>query len=684
MEPESKKPVAGMRKHRSDGAGPDRSGALVGDRPPEDNAGTEVELPLRAQLARTWRHGQRMLFREQPGRTALYMAMFLLSSLAMMIVPQLFGEITNTLHRTASTGANSSTEPRQFLIWLFVVWAALLLIVRPLINIAVKLSVVRLDNAVGLALGQRLFRTVLAKPLPFFHQRDIGSLTYLLRDMSIQAQMAIRQLTLDPILMLFSLVAGLALVIYNYLKISGGNTSLTSWLIVSGLLILGLAAPILVSRFAPGLQSASRDLRDRQAALAALLQGALQSPEEVQSFNAVPHFGDKHRNVLREVHRSVEQQTKAVEKVNYFNSVPSDLTQVLLVGAAIFIVFTTSGVEHIGSLVAILLLVPQLMRPIQGLSSVIVSLKSAWPSIEAVLDIIEDRPSGTGNSPEKPAAGYESEPILSADAEAPLLADTSAAPAISADGLHFKYGPNLPSVFAGASFTVPQNRISTIVARMGQGKTTLFRLLLRFYRPESGELKIADKLVKDIDPRTLRHDIALLSQFPAFTHDSVRENLRVAAPDASDEKLLETCRATGMLEILNQELAYSGLESAAKSSAVLDAPFASGTLLSGGQRRLFALTRCLLRNPAILLLDEPTTGLDNNEKADLIPVLREVCAGKTVVIVDHDTRWIHRFCDHFIVLENGRTEEFDSREEVLENSRLFAELFDQGDRERDL
>ena len=679
MEPESKKPIVGMPNNGS-GAESDESGPMVGGRPPGSVIGAPTQLPLRAQLARTWHHGRRMLFREQPRRTAFYMVMFLLSSLAMMIVPQLFGEITNTLHHAGSSDSDGSTEPRQFLIWLFAAWAFLLLILRPLINIVVKLSAVRLDNSMGLALGQRLFRTVLAQPLPFFHQRDIGSLTYLLRDMSIQAQMAIRQLTLDPILMLFSLVFGLVLVIYNYLKISGGNTSMSSWLIVAGLLVLGLAAPILVSRFAPGLQSASRDLRDRQAALAALLQGALQSPEEVQSFNAVPHFGDKHHDVLSEMHRSMEKQTRAVEKVNYFNTVPSDLTQVLLVGAAIFIVFTTNGVEHIGSLVAILLLVPQLMRPIQGLSSVIVSLKSAWPSIEAVLDIIEDESPGKRGAPGKSTPVRESESAVSEGGASALLVGDTQAPAICAADLRFRYAPDLPPVFDGASFTVPRDRISTIVARMGQGKTTLFRLLLRFYHPETGELKIANTPVSEIEPRTLRHDIALLSQFPAFTHDSVRQNLRLAAPDASDGQLLETCRATGMLEILQQKLSGPAAETGTNPRAVLDAPFASGTRLSGGQRRLFALTRCLLRDPTILLLDEPTTGLDNNEKADLIPILRGVCADKTVVIVDHDIRWIHRFCDHFIVLENGRTEEFGSREEVLERSALFRELFDQGDR----
>jgi ATP-binding cassette subfamily B protein len=667
MQPDPKKPTAVMRKG---GAAPDKDGPMAGGKQSATGKSYAASnVPLRAQFARTWRHGRRMLFRDQPGRTAFYMVMFLLSSIAMMVVPQLFGEITNALHYAAANSDQGLDNSRRFLIWLFAGWAALLLLVRPLINIVVKISAVRLDNRMGLALGQRLFRTVLAKPLPFFHERDIGSLTYLLRDMSIQAQMAIRQLTLDPILMIASLITGLCLVIYNYIRISDGNTSVASWLVVGGLLLLGLAAPLLVSRFAPGLQSASRDLRDRQAALAALLQGSLQSPEEVQSFNAVPHFGDKHHDALSNVHRSVETQTLAVEKVNYFNTVPSDLTQVLLVGAAILIVFTSNGVEHIGSLVAILLLVPQLMRPIQGLSSVIVSLKSAWPSIEAVLDIIESAPPET-------TATSESDAGSSRDATSLLFADDidPGQPAISATDLLFRYGSNLPPVFNGASFTIPQKKISTVVARMGQGKTTLFRLLLRFYAPQNGDLKIAGRAITDLSPHLLRRDIALLSQFPAFTHDSVRENLRLAAPDANDEQLLETCRATGMLEILNEKL----ITSAADPAAVLDAPFASGTRLSGGQRRLFALTRCLLRDPAILLLDEPTTGLDNAEKAELIPVLRQLSAGKTVVIVDHDTRWIHRVCEHFVVLENGRTEEFASREEVLKGSKLFGDLFHQG------
>jgi len=635
------------------------SGKPRTDRRPGTPPSSDAAPPnLHSQFARVWSQGKRLLFSSQPRLTTLYIVVSVASTLVMMLAPQLFGEITNVLQLAANQEVDDTgSSQRRPLLWLFFVWAVVLLIARPLLNLVGKVITTRLDNRVGLNLSQQLFRRVLSKPLPFFHERDSGSLTYLLRDMCIQAQMSIRQLTLDPLLMIVSLLTGLGFVVYNYIKISGGASTPGTWLIVSGLIVLGLASPFLVSRLAPGLQMASRQMRERQAAVAALLQGALQSPEEVQSFNAVNYIGDKHREALQALNQTRETQTIAVEKVNFFNAVPSDLTQVLLVGAAIFIVFASRGVEHIGSLVSILLLVPQLMRPIQGLSSVIVSLKTSWPSIEAVLDIVE--------SPESTVSHTESSSAYRSD-----KVDYSLEPAIEAHNVHFRYRTGLPPVFDGASFSIPQGATSTIIARMGQGKTTLFRLLLKFYRAESGTLSVCGESIDSIATANLRSRLTLLSQFPAFTHDSVRDNLRLAAPDVSDEQLLEACNRTGLLNILRSKLGSGD----ALEDDILDASFASGTILSGGQRRLFALTRCLLRDPEILLLDEPTTGLDNSEKRALIPVLQKIFADKTVVIVDHDTHWVHSVCDHFIILDNGRTQQFSDRETVSRESPLFGDL----------
>jgi ABC-type transport system involved in cytochrome bd biosynthesis fused ATPase/permease subunit len=154
----------------------------------------------------------------------------------------------------------------------------------------------------------------------------------------------------------------------------------------------------------------------------------------------------------------------------------------------------------------------------------------------------------------------------------------------------------------------------------------------------------------------------MMSQFPAFFHDTLRENLRIAKPDATDEELISICRTTGMLDILEAK----GLTH--------DSNLAGGQILSGGQKKLLALTRCLLRMPAILFLDEPTAGVDNNEKFKLLEMLCRATEGKTVVVVDHDVNWLLQFCDYFVGLNEGRTIESGTLVEVLTNRSVIYQL----------
>jgi ATP-binding cassette subfamily B protein len=154
----------------------------------------------------------------------------------------------------------------------------------------------------------------------------------------------------------------------------------------------------------------------------------------------------------------------------------------------------------------------------------------------------------------------------------------------------------------------------------------------------------------------------MMSQFPAFFHDTLRENLRIAKPDATDEELISICRTTGMLDILEAK----GLTH--------DSNLAGGQILSGGQKKLLALTRCLLRMPAILFLDEPTAGVDNNEKFKLLEMLCRATEGKTVVVVDHDANWLLQFCDYFVGLNEGRTIESGTLVEVLTNRSVIYQL----------
>jgi ABC-type multidrug transport system fused ATPase/permease subunit len=157
----------------------------------------------------------------------------------------------------------------------------------------------------------------------------------------------------------------------------------------------------------------------------------------------------------------------------------------------------------------------------------------------------------------------------------------------------------------------------------------------------------------------------MMSQFPAFFHDTLRANMQMAKPGATDEEIRAICEETGIWKVLQ----------AGVTGNPLDAQFAAGRRLSGGQRKLLALTRCLLRNPAVLFLDEPTVGMDNQEKFGILGMIRQAAKNHTVMVVDHDLRWLLPFCDYFLVLNDGKIAERGTGDELLARKGLFYDLY---------
>jgi ATP-binding cassette subfamily B protein len=300
------------------------------------------------------------------------------------------------------------------------------------------------------------------------------------------------------------------------------------------------------------------------------------------------------------------------------------------------------------------------MMPVQALSTFMVMAQNSWPSIETVLGLLE-----SDDGARETRSGH-----VAAVPQATNLA-------LEARNLSFSYRPDLPPVLDGVSFVVPAGKITGLVARKGQGKTTFFRLVLRFYDPLHGQILIGGLPTTDLSRDEVRDRVTMMSQFPAFFHDTLRENLRIARPGATDPEIESHCRRTGIWPVLEQNVGSQ--EEKHRQPNPLDRQFAAGMTLSGGQRKLLALTRCLLRSPDYLLLDEPTVGMDRLEEFGLMDDLRSACAGRTVMVVNHDVRWLLRFCDYFIVLDQGKIVQRGGRE-LASQSGLFKMLLEADDR----
>jgi ABC-type multidrug transport system fused ATPase/permease subunit len=483
----------------------------------------------------------------------------------------------------------------------------------------------------------------------FYHTHDPGELNAVANQFTIEAAMTMRQIAVDMLLQIVVLGGTVALLIYNF-QMKGPPPTIFGHVIPPALIPIAIVlfafiSPYITGKMANRVRDVSSDMQEKMLAINSLVTGAMQSPEEIQTMEAEPVFSEKHDAQLEALLRARLKTTLTIESLNLVMGLPSWFIQVVMLAFGVFLALRSGNAESAGNVVAIFLLTPALMSPIGSLSAYIVMAGSAWPRIETVNKMLESRASREERSG---TVKVESVP-----------------PTLEAKNLTFSYKPDSRRIFENVSFELPTGKITGFVAKMGQGKTTFFKLALRFYDPQEGQVILGGRPVGDYAADNLYDHIAMMSQFPAFFHDTLRANMKMAKPDATDAEIRAICEETGVWSVLQ----------AGVTGNPLDAEFAAGRRLSGGQRKLLALTRCLLRNPAVLFLDEPTVGMDNQEKFGILGMIRQAAKNHTVMVVDHDLRWLLPFCDYFIVLSEGKIAERGTGDELLARKGLFHDLY---------
>ena len=598
-----------------------------------------------------------------------YCVMMLVQNCVTLGTSQLMGEVTNAIRSAAgprnptaeanapaNAPANPATAPnppanppapKKSPLLLVVLWAALALAMLA-VRLPMRAVATKLDLALSNKLRSQLFARLLRQSPEFYHTHETGELNAVVNQFAVEATMTLRQVSLDMILQIVTLGITVGLLIYNFdmkpAPVLFGVT-IPPAAIPIAIVLFAFISPWMTGRMANRVRDVSRDLQEKMVALNSLVTGAMQSPEEIQAMEAEPMFVNKHDRQLGSLLKSRLKNTVTMEYMGLVSGLPSWIVEVVMLSFAVYSAYQSGDSEAAGKVVAIFLLTPQLMTPIQGLSAYILMAGNAWPSIETVNQMMESK-----------ARREEKSGTLKVD---------KVEPTIAARNVTFAYSPNGRKIFDDVSFEIPPGKITGFVARMGQGKTTFFKLALRFYDPQQGQILLGGRPVGDYAADNLYNHIAMMSQFPAFFYDTLRANMQMAKQNATDEEIRAICEKTGVWKILE----------AGGQGNPLDEEFAGARRLSGGQKKLLALTRCLLRNPSVLFLDEPTVGMDNKEKFSMLEIIKQALEGHTVMVVDHDLRWLLPFCNYFIVLDNGKVAEQGTAEELLQRGGLFSELY---------
>ncbi|MCL4508144.1 MAG: thiol reductant ABC exporter subunit CydC [Chloroflexi bacterium] len=244
-------------------------------------------------------------------------------------------------------------------------------------------------------------------------------------------------------------------------------------------------------------------------------------------------------------------------------------------------------------------------------------------------------------------------------------ATPSAVPTLSSlrlEHVSFRYSGDAQWALRDVSTVLPIGEWIAIVGANGSGKSTLGRLLARYWDPEEGQLTWSGIPLPDLDLSQLRQSVAYVEQEPHLFETTLRENLLVAAPQAHTEELLEVLAAAQLLTFVQR--LPQGLDSWIGEQ---------GILLSGGERQRLAVARVLLRNAPLIMLDEVTAHLDPVTAAQLIATLRLSLAGRTVIVMTHDTR-VARMCDTALVFDRGYLQESGHPEQLERLGGPFARL----------
>jgi ATP-binding cassette subfamily B protein len=217
-------------------------------------------------------------------------------------------------------------------------------------------------------------------------------------------------------------------------------------------------------------------------------------------------------------------------------------------------------------------------------------------------------------------------------------------------------------VLRGVSFEAPRGKRTALVGPSGAGKSTILALIERFYDPTAGVVRFGGVDIRGLDRVELRSQIGYVEQDAPVLAGTIRENLLLGSPDATESDCIEVLRSVNLMEVLE------------RNPLGLDAPVGeSGIMLSGGERQRLAIARALLAAPPILLLDESTSSLDGLNEQMLREAIDAVATGRTLIVIAHRLSTVVD-SDQIVVLDHGRVVGVGTHSALVESTPLYKDL----------
>jgi ATP-binding cassette subfamily B protein len=323
-------------------------------------------------------------------------------------------------------------------------------------------------------------------------------------------------------------------------------------------------------------------------------------------------------------------------------------------------VLAIDGLLTVGTLTALAGLLGQLYGPLTQLTNLRIDVMNALVSFDRVFEVLDLKPAIRDRADAVPVAGPASVDFDHVSFTYPSAADVSLASLESIASLDQR--PNT-EVLHDVTFTVASGQTVALVGRSGGGKTTITHLVARLYDTTTGTVTVGGTDVRDLQLASLRNTVGYVTQDAHMFHDTIRNNLRYARPEVTDERLWQVLDAAQIADLVRS--LPDGLDTVVGER---------GYRLSGGERQRLAIARLLLKAPPIVVLDEATAHLDSESEAAVQQALDLAMEGRTSIVIAHRLSTI-RNADLILVVDQGRIEQRGRHADLLAEGGLYAELY---------
>ncbi|SCF84027.1 ABC transporter ATP-binding protein [Streptomyces sp. Ncost-T10-10d] len=479
-----------------------------------------------------------------------------------------------------------------------------------------------------LALRSDVFRHVQGLSLGFFERRRLGDL--------------LSRITGDVDAVETFLLSGVADGLYYVIRL-GVFLGLLFYLRWDLTLLALVIVPLFwwaARRFSRLIKAASRERRRRSGSISAIAEESLGNIALVQAYN-------RQESEDRRFERESVGKFRAAMTSARIRAVYGPIVDVIELagGLAVMGLGTwklAQGQLTLGGLLVFLALLGNLYGPIRDLSHLANTFYAASASAERIIELLDQRPQVVDAAHARRIGRARGD--------------------IEFRGVCFRYPGTSRWALLDVSFHVTPGTTLALVGASGAGKSTVGKLQLRFYDPDRGAILLDGTDLRDLQLSELRENVAVVLQETLVFHGTVRENIAYGRPDAAEADIVAAARAADAHDFI--QLLPEGYDTLVGQR---------GRTLSGGQAQRLAIARAMIRDAPVLLLDEPTTGLDARSGRRIMEPLRRLMAGRTTIVISHNLFTV-RDATSTVVLDRGRVVEYGTHEDLLLRGGTYARL----------